>query len=157
MKKLLVALTVSIMFFGCMGGSGRSLSISDPDPDPQGKVNKEALCDEAIEDTKDAFNSATIKTTNVKAFFLNVKTKCEDVIHPEDYIEPIAELIEEDTNACGCPKSFVASILNELESTTSDRSFEDIISFPVQSQLGLCAMPAICSLMGTIPGTLNPQ
>lgn len=154
MKKLLVALTVSIMFFGCMGGGGRSFVEAEDEKgegDGAGKVNQQALCQEAIADMEDAFDTATIKTMEVKAFFLNVKTKCENVIHAEDYIEPIAQLIDDDTNACGCQKSFAASILNELNSTTSDRSFEDIISFPAQTGFSLCTMPSVCSIgLGTV-------
>jgi len=131
MKKLLVALTVSIMFFGCMGGGGRSLNISDPDPDPNSKVNQDALCQEAIADMEDTFDAATIKTRVVKLFFSEAIEACDGL--NIDYVTPIASLFATNNSIIkACGGSDVDTVKTRIEAAlaaTADLRFDEKFSF----------------------------
>ncbi len=111
------------------------------DPDPKGKVNQKAICEEAIEDMSDDFDAVTIPTAKIKLFFEDLVSKCQGTA--VDYVTAVAELIDTQTNACGCVTSFVNAINAELADLNTDKRFNERISF----QSGFCAVPQSCFVM----------
>ncbi len=128
MKKLLVALTVSIMFFGCMGGGGRSLTGAG-DGDGAPKVNQDAICQDAIADMEDSFVATTIKGKVVKSFFAEAVEACDGL--NIDYIAPIVSLFVQNAATIKYCETSVAikSRISAALNDSVEKRFEEILTF----------------------------
>ncbi len=137
----MVALTAIILFAGCMGGGGGRVLEEIPAPDPQGQANKDALCQEAIQDMEESFDAAIIKTKVVKLFFNEAIEACEGT--SIDYVAPIATLFvaanSATIKACGGGDvNFVKTRIELALADSADLTFQQKFSFYTTNPILQC-------------------
>lgn len=149
MKNLMTAIIALAFMAGCSGQMRDLVQVPSVDPAP--KVDQASLCQDEIDKMIAAFDAATIANKVIEIFFADAVEECEGV--DLDYILPIAQLINQNTSACGCDASIKAAIKSALDDAGNEFKFNEKMTF---TSGGFCVLPSVCLGGGITVDPVDP-